>query len=991
DYVVYAINECGASLVSETADGHKIPGVGQVTMPWASRNYCGSINVSWLDNFDNEDGFRIYRDGAFLAEVAADVQSYTDAAIDPGSYHWYRIAAYNICGEGALSDSMEGYRWAVPPQVMTLTATRDSCTSISLTWSDLATESYYIIVRDGVNIDSTEADANDTTYRDEGLNPGLYDYAVYARNHCGDGLASDTVEGQVADVPGVVTNLQATTANCTTVTVTWDDLPDELNYELLRDGASLVVLGQNAVSYVDNPTIGTHAYAVIASNICGIGDTTDAVTGERQGPPTAMPVITVPDEACDTVHFCWTAATDITGYHIFRNGTHYADVTPEHLCWWDLNQGGNVRVGYKVQPYNECGDGPMSAADSVLFLPTVLQPTGLTATVTNCVTVTLHWNDNPNEEGYYVLRDNVQIAEVAQNVVDYIDSPANPGTYIYRVKAFNDCGSSPASDSAVGIRRGPPAMVTGVNASDTLCNQITITWNDVADEDSFQVQRNGDRIGMTIANVTTFNDMEAAPGSAYAYTVVAFNDCGMSTISAADSGHRATVPVQVTGVVATINRCDSVIVTWTDVATDSGYWIYRGGVQVGTRLRNATRYADAPAPGTYQYQVRAVNACGLGALSAEATGTRQAVPLAPVITAGPEQCMVVTIFPTSGGGDVDRFRIYRDTILIDSIDVSVESWQETIAGIHQYYFTAYNADCGTASAPSNTLQLTGHEPAFPPPSITFVEPARCDSIRLTWPDGSGEVEGYVIRRDGDSIATTTNNFYTDLGVDDTEDHVYAVASFNPWCGTGDFTQPVTGSILPLIEAQMDLPETLYCRATYTAYFDHCSGVEVDSMFLSLDGAPFEYVTHASPVADSIVFTVDSIENQIITPNCRAMVVAYRGSRADTIISDPFIIHCDLAAEELTGADIPRDFMLDQNYPNPFNPSTTVRFGVPKAAEVKIEIYNITGQHVATLLEGTYQPGWHKVVWDCAACPTGMYIMRMQTNEKVLMRKMLLMK
>jgi hypothetical protein len=94
--------------------------------------------------------------------------------------------------------------------------------------------------------------------------------------------------------------------------------------------------------------------------------------------------------------------------------------------------------------------------------------------------------------------------------------------------------------------------------------------------------------------------------------------------------------------------------------------------------------------------------------------------------------------------------------------------------------------------------------------------------------------------------------------------------------------------------------------------------------------------------------------------------------------------------EQTGL-IPKDFFLDQNYPNPFNPSTTIRFGVPKTSNVTINIFNLLGRSVATVLSGTVQPGMHAVVWNCSTCPSGMYLIRMQANDRVFIRKMLLMK
>jgi hypothetical protein len=89
--------------------------------------------------------------------------------------------------------------------------------------------------------------------------------------------------------------------------------------------------------------------------------------------------------------------------------------------------------------------------------------------------------------------------------------------------------------------------------------------------------------------------------------------------------------------------------------------------------------------------------------------------------------------------------------------------------------------------------------------------------------------------------------------------------------------------------------------------------------------------------------------------------------------------------------IPREFFLDQNYPNPFNPTTSIRFGVPREADVTLEIFDVLGRKSATLVSGIVQPGVHEVTWDCSSCPSGMYVVRMRSGDTVMMRKMLLMK
>jgi hypothetical protein len=95
--------------------------------------------------------------------------------------------------------------------------------------------------------------------------------------------------------------------------------------------------------------------------------------------------------------------------------------------------------------------------------------------------------------------------------------------------------------------------------------------------------------------------------------------------------------------------------------------------------------------------------------------------------------------------------------------------------------------------------------------------------------------------------------------------------------------------------------------------------------------------------------------------------------------------------EQDGAMIPSEYALNQNYPNPFNPSTTIEFSMPQVNFVTLEVYNMVGQKVATLVEGTRQAGVHTVTFDASTLSSGTYLYRMQAGDQMLMQKMSLIK
>jgi hypothetical protein len=96
------------------------------------------------------------------------------------------------------------------------------------------------------------------------------------------------------------------------------------------------------------------------------------------------------------------------------------------------------------------------------------------------------------------------------------------------------------------------------------------------------------------------------------------------------------------------------------------------------------------------------------------------------------------------------------------------------------------------------------------------------------------------------------------------------------------------------------------------------------------------------------------------------------------------------------SDVPRSYALYQNYPNPFNPSTVITYMVPENARVRIEIYNVLGQKVRSLLDQEQAPGTHSVVWNTESdqgphVSSGMYLVKLQAGSFSQIKKMILMK
>tara|TARA_R110000868_G_scaffold259361_6_gene517371 strand:- start:18433 stop:24132 length:5700 start_codon:yes stop_codon:yes gene_type:complete len=90
-------------------------------------------------------------------------------------------------------------------------------------------------------------------------------------------------------------------------------------------------------------------------------------------------------------------------------------------------------------------------------------------------------------------------------------------------------------------------------------------------------------------------------------------------------------------------------------------------------------------------------------------------------------------------------------------------------------------------------------------------------------------------------------------------------------------------------------------------------------------------------------------------------------------------------------ELPKEFTLNQNYPNPFNPSTNIEYSTPKSGLVRLQIFDITGRLISSLVNETKQAGTYQVTFDAGNLASGLYIYRLQVANIVITKKMTLVK
>jgi hypothetical protein len=256
-------------------------------------------------------------------------------------------------------------------------------------------------------------------------------------------------------------------------------------------------------------------------------------------------------------------------------------------------------------------------------------PTNLTAVASGNL-VHLQWADNATKETSYLVQRSsdggVTWADLATLPVDSIsdeDGSVTAGSsYSYRVQAI---GSGVISDfsniATVTIRPDAPS---GLTATAVSSSRIDLSWNDVAGETGFKVDRSADgvnwsQVATTAQNVTTYQDLGLNASTSYSYRVRAMNaggDSDTSNVAVATTLPAPIPPAAPSGLTATVTS-QQVTLSWIDNSSnETGFVIERASSNgngtfsvIATVGANVTSYADTSvAPGkTYSYRIRAVN------------------------------------------------------------------------------------------------------------------------------------------------------------------------------------------------------------------------------------------------------------------------------------------------------------------------------------------------------------------------------------------------
>lgn len=204
-------------------------------------------------------------------------------------------------------------------------------------------------------------------------------------------------------------------------------------------------------------------------------------------------------------------------------------------------------------------------------------------------------------------------------------------------------------------------------------------------------------------------------------------------------------------------------------------------------------------------------------------------------------------------------------------------------------------------------------------------------------------------------------------------------------------QPVAGIQFRVADdlaiLQLDTVLTTGRTAGFTVMFNEDKVIVFDLSGRSISAGDstvlnlyFRVGSLSEAVVDSVRFAAEPI---LATPEGEKMVDVIAGTGVLNIMYPTGIVDEKSA--------MPQSYALEQNYPNPFNPSTTIRFALKDAGNVRLVVYNALGKEVALLINKRMKPGYHTVNFDAGKFSSGIYFYELIVNNFKMVRKMLLMR
>lgn len=619
-----------------------------------------------------------------------------------------------------------------------------------------------------------------------------------------------------------------------TLTLDWDDIDNAVNYTVERSyileddtekGEYIYELLDDSVdttSYVD-PYVtipaGYDAYRVWyrITAYDAVGNVLDQAR-LRIFIEHAIPYITLTADPVryDSIELAWTPVQYTETYTVLRSTSErvgFAAIgATGTLGFTDTTCVPGTTYYYRIYATDDIGSfmGESNVASAVTAFPVVQ---GLDAEALSDSSIKVTWTPEDGVTEYIVYRaDDSGVYEVAGTATggEFTDIGLQEDTdYYYKVAVSTPVGEGPQSDAAhAKTLRNAPEAPLGIAATALSDSQISVSWNAVANADSYNVYA-----GLSDDAVTTFigttsstsllhNGLNAE--TTYYYRVEAENTSGVGPLSeVAWATTLKAAPNAPTNIKATALSQSSIKVDWNAVGDADGYYVYRSltadgpYVLAGTTVTNTFTDTGLNAKTDYYYKVAAFNSTGTGQLSAYAHARTfgWCVPCAPLCVSACALSYDSIQVKWGAVRGAYGYYIYRsetangpyEYVGTSSTTRFIDTGLSASTGYY-YKVAAYNGD-GTGALSKYAYAKT--HPAACAPKCVSAKALSSNSIQVKWGSVKGATGYYVYRSLSargtyELVGTTASTSYVDTGLNSSTKYYYKVAAYNN-AGTGELS------------------------------------------------------------------------------------------------------------------------------------------------------------------------------------------------------------